>query len=65
MFFEICAKIKAFQAKKLHDYNRAKERQKEEHVLRQRQERVRKAQEANKRAAEASANQEVNSSFSA
>lgn len=46
-------------AKKLHDHNRAKERQKEERELRARRERVRKAQEANKRAAEEGANQEA------
>lgn len=41
-------------AKKLHDYKRAKERQAEEKELRERRARVERAREANKRAAEAS-----------
>lgn len=41
-----------FQAKKIIEHNRNKERRKEEKEIRERKERVRQAQEAQKRAAE-------------
>uniref|UniRef100_A0A915D1Y1 Uncharacterized protein n=1 Tax=Ditylenchus dipsaci TaxID=166011 RepID=A0A915D1Y1_9BILA len=47
-----------YQAKKLHEYQRAKERKTEEKELRERRERIERAREANKRAAETSTGQE-------
>uniref|UniRef100_A0A915CNV8 STI1/HOP DP domain-containing protein n=1 Tax=Ditylenchus dipsaci TaxID=166011 RepID=A0A915CNV8_9BILA len=47
-----------YQAKKLHDYQRAKERKTEEKEIRERRERIERAREANKRAAKSSTGQE-------
>ena len=52
-------------AKKLHDYERTKERRKEEKELRDRRERINRAREANKRAAKASMEEDVDEDMGA